>query len=93
MKHLLIALIAFLLSSAAFAQTGKTPIEIGCQNKTGDTVGSELCTAIRDTVATSPRYQEVDRSPKGFQLKVITVAVSENVNTAVGMVLTGTAIT
>jgi hypothetical protein len=85
MKHLLIAL---LLSSPALAQTAKTPIEIGCQSKTGDGVGTELCTAIRDGVATSPRYQEVDSSPQGFQLRVITVAISENGATAASVILT-----
>ncbi len=83
MKQLLIA---FLLSSAAFAQNTKTRIEVGCQSKPGDSVGSEVCTAIRDIVATSPRYQEADRNPDGYQIKVITVAVDENVSTAVSMV-------
>jgi hypothetical protein len=85
MKHLLIAL---LLSSPALAQTTKTPIAIGCQSKTGDGVGTELCTAIRDGVATSPRYQEVDSSPNGFQLRVTTIAVSENHATAASVILT-----
>jgi len=83
MKTLLFAL---LLSSTAFAQTSKTPIEISCSSKPGDSVGSEVCTAIRDIVAASPRYREVDQNSDGYQIKLITVAIEENVNTAVSMV-------
>ena|ERR1700677_4520177 len=50
-------------------------------------IGTELCSALRDAVATSPRYQEVAASPDGYQLKVTTISLDKNVDTAAAMVL------
>jgi hypothetical protein len=85
MKHILIAL---LLSSPALAQTAKTPIEIGCNPKEGDMVGANLCTAVRDAVATSPRYIEVNANPKGYRLRVTTIPTNDKQATAASVVLT-----
>jgi hypothetical protein len=85
MKHMLAVL---LLSSTALAQTAKTPIEVRCSPKPDDLVGAQVCTAIRDNIATSPRYTEVATSKNGFELTILTVSVSDHDATALAMVLT-----
>jgi len=78
----------FLLSLTASAQGTKTPIQLDCSVQSGDTVGAQFCTAVRDVVATSPRYREVDRNRKGYKLSLATVAIEANIETAVSIALT-----
>jgi hypothetical protein len=85
MKYLFVALL--LSSTTALAQSRKTPVAIKCEPRNNDTVGSQLCTAIRDAVARSPRYSEVDENPAGWEIAILTGTTQENVNTAASMVV------
>jgi hypothetical protein len=85
MKLLLIALL--LCSSTVLAQAAKTPLGIKCEPRINDTVGTELCTALRDTVSVSPRYSEVDQNEHGFEVEVLTTTTQQNINTAASMVV------
>lgn len=69
------------------AQTRKTPIEIQCTPAPDDSVGPQLCSALRDIVATSPRYEEVPHNPTGYIIKVLTVSCVEDHYTAFSTVL------
>lgn len=79
--------LAVLLTSAAFGQTTKTDIAIHCVSLPGDIVGGQLCSALRDALARSPRYQEVDRNTQGWQLRLATMGIDDNKGTAVSMTL------
>ncbi len=79
--------LAVLLTSAAFGQTTKTDIAIHCVSLPGDIGGGQLCSALRDALASSPRYQEVDRNPQGWQLRLATMGIDDNKGTAVSMTL------
>jgi hypothetical protein len=79
--------LAVLLTSAAFGQTTKTDIAIHCVSLPGDIVGGQLCSALRDALARSPRYQEADRNPQGWQLRLATMGIDDNKGTAVSMTL------
>jgi hypothetical protein len=59
MKHFKMPFAAtclFILLPVAHAQV-KTPANIACQPHEGDTVGTHLCTALRNKLAQSPRYE------------------------------------
>jgi hypothetical protein len=79
--------LAVLLTSAAFGQTTKIDIAIHCVSLPGDIVGGQLCSALRDALAKSPRYQEADRNPQGWQLRLATMGIDDNQGTAVSMTL------
>ena len=51
-----IILIAFLVG-AAFASAEKMGVALNCQTEDGDGTGMRLCTALRDQIAASPRYE------------------------------------
>jgi hypothetical protein len=84
MKHLLIAL---LLSTGPVAYGAKTLVAVKCEPKNNDTVGSQLCTAVRDAVALSPRYREADHNATGWSIEILTGTSQENINTAASMVV------
>jgi hypothetical protein len=69
------------------AQTRRTPIEIQCHPAQDDSVGQQLCSALRDIVATSPRYEELPHNPNGFILKILTVSCMQDRSTAFSVVL------
>ena len=79
--------LAVLLTSAAFGQTNKTGIAIHCVSLPGDVVGGQLCSALRLTVARSPRYEEAVVNPQGWQLRLATMPIDDNKGTAVSMTL------
>ena len=83
MKSLVLAI---LLTSAAFGQT-KTDIAVHCVSLPGDVVGGQLCSALKLAVAKSPRYEEADLNPQGWQLKLATMGIDDNKGTAVSMTL------
>jgi hypothetical protein len=78
---------AVLLTSAAFGQTNKTDIAIHCISSTGDVLGGQLCSALRLSVARSPRYQEAAVNPEGWQFRLATVGIDDDKGTAVSMTL------
>jgi hypothetical protein len=55
-----IMIFALGLSLAAHSQAEKQPIFIHCQATDNDLIGKRLCTALRDEIANSPRYREVE---------------------------------
>jgi hypothetical protein len=54
-KKLIAATCFFMLLPVAYAQ--KTPVNIACQPHEGDAVGTHLCTALRNKLSQSPRYE------------------------------------
>ena len=84
MKMLMLAL---LLTSAAFGQTTKIGIAIHCVSLPDDVVGSQLCSALREAVAKSLRYQEAVGNQQGWQIRLATMGIDDNQATAVSMTL------
>ena len=84
MKTLMLALF---LTAAAFGQTTKTDIAIHCVSLPEDVVGGLLCTALREAVARSPRYQEAISNPEGWQVRIATTGICDNKGTAASMIL------
>ena len=82
-----ILMLALFLTSGAFGQTTKTDIAIHCVSLPEDVVGGQLCTALREAVARSPRYQEAVSNPQGWQIRLATMGIYDNKGTAVSMVL------
>ena len=84
MKSLVLAV---LLTSAAFGQSPKTDIAIHCVSLPGDVVGGQLCSALKLALARSPRYEEADLNPQGWQIRLATMGIDDNKGTAVSMTL------
>jgi hypothetical protein len=82
-----ILMLALFLTSAAFGQTTKTDIAIHCVSLPEDVVGGQLCSALREAVAKSPRYQEAVSNPQGWQIRLATMGIADNNGTAVSMIL------
>ena len=82
-----ILMLAFFLTSAALGQTTKTDIAIHCVWLPEDVVGAQLCTALREAVARSPRYQEAVSNPQGWQIRLATMGIYDNKGTAASMIL------
>jgi hypothetical protein len=59
---ILIALILALTACAPSLAATKTPIAVECRNSTEDFVGASFCTALRDTIASSPRHTLLGKS-------------------------------
>jgi hypothetical protein len=70
MKYLLPFL---LVSSSAFAQSGKVPITLDCQTHGFDLVGSQVCAALQDIVGSNPRYQPSKTNPNAYELRVMSI--------------------
>ena len=85
--YMKILVLAVLLTSAAFGQTNKTDIAIHCVSSPGDTLGGQLCSALRLAVARSARYEEAAVNPDGWQLRLATTGIDEGKGTAVSMTL------
>jgi hypothetical protein len=79
-------LLVFLLWSATLAHAAKTQISIECKPDERDMVGSQVCTALRDAIETSPRYSATYNNPNGYRLKIITIG-NDDQQTAISMVL------
>lgn len=83
-----------LIATAVHAQATpkKTAIHIDCQPGESplDTVGSQFCSALRDTFARSPRYYSVPYTDKGlhFILHVTTIEDTPGITSAQSTVLT-----
>jgi hypothetical protein len=58
------ALLASILSlaSAGAEKIPKLPVSIHCLAADDDWIGERLCTALRDGIASSPRYRETDET-------------------------------
>jgi hypothetical protein len=82
-----ILMLALFLTSAALGQTTKIKIAIHCVSSPEDVVGGQLCRALREAVAKSPRYQEAVSNPQGWQIRLATMGIDGNMGTAVSMVL------
>ena len=82
-----ILMLALFLTSAAFGQTTKTDIAIHCVSLPEDVVGVQLCTALREAVARSPRYQEALSNRQGWQIRLATMGIYDNKGTAASMIL------
>jgi hypothetical protein len=80
-------MLSLFLTSAAFAQATKTDLAIHCVWLPEDVVGGQLCAALREAVARSPRYQEAVSNPQGWQIRLATMGIHDNKGTAVSMVL------
>jgi hypothetical protein len=58
----LVTLILLGCAAMAHAQAkadNKMPVVLDCSTSQNDTIGPRLCTALRDKIATSPRYEAV----------------------------------
>jgi hypothetical protein len=82
-----ILMLALFLTSAAFGQTTKIEIATHCVSLPDDLVGGQLCSALREAVAKSPRYQEAVSNPQGWQIRLASIGIDDNNGTAVSMVL------
>jgi hypothetical protein len=82
-----IVMLALFLTCAAFGQTTKTDIAIHCVSLPEDVVGAQLCTALREAVARSPRYKEAVSNRQGWQIRLATMGIYDNKGTAASMVL------
>jgi hypothetical protein len=80
-------MLSLFLTSASFGQAIKTDLAIHCVWLPEDVVGGQLCAALREAVARSPRYQEAVSNPQGWQLRLATMGIHDNKGTAVSMVL------
>ncbi len=52
--------LVLLLAVAASAHAAKTQVEVVCKQADGDSIGMQLCSALRDVIAASPRYEYVE---------------------------------
>jgi len=82
-----ILMLALFLTSGAFGQTTKIDLAIHCVSLPEDVVGGQLCSALREAVAKSPRYHEAVSNPQGWQIRLATMGIDDNKGTAVSMVL------
>jgi hypothetical protein len=51
----------------------KMPVVLDCSTGPNDTIGPRLCTALRDKIATSPRYEAVSASGVHWGLHVVSM--------------------
>jgi hypothetical protein len=83
-KRLMVLIFLSLLTLPAFAQTQKIPIYFSCT--CDDVVGSSYASAMRDLIATSPRYRPIYSSSEmidgkkvdRFHISVVSVDPSDN---------------
>ena len=69
-------LLGLLLSLAGSASAQKSAVAIQCVAEDGDTIGVRFCSALRDAVAVSPRFQNVSIGAKELHLaiRIVTTA-------------------
>jgi hypothetical protein len=85
-----LALFLLALGSVALhAKPSKMPIAVNCTVDTDDYIGHRLCSALRDHVASSPRYYEPEADPKAFfwVLNMVSVATEGSTSQAVELTI------
>jgi hypothetical protein len=60
-------------ASLCHAQPNKQPIEVTCTNEADDFVGGRFCSALRDDIARSPRYESASTGTR-WRLHVVTLS-------------------
>jgi hypothetical protein len=83
MKYLALAL---LFAPIALGQATKTDISIDCASAKV-TIGGQLCSALRDAVGRSAKYEESTGTPDGYALRIVAVDINDGTQTAVSMTL------
>lgn len=84
-----IAILAALVLSAAVSHAqNKIAIKINCTNGDDDSVGIRYCSALRDTIALSPRYRlQTPKDTAYLQLDLNTLSISEGSDAAVALLV------
>jgi hypothetical protein len=92
-KHLIALILACAPLMAHAAPQNKTLVYINCSSETGDNIGEQVCTALKDDIAASPRYTLLSSEPtaKGtFYFKIHFITLSdENGSSFQSVVLSG----
>lgn len=86
MKNIKYLALAFLFGPIALGQTTKTDISIDCASTTAR-IGGQLCSALRDAVDRSAKYEEHIGTPDGYALRIVAVDINDGTQTAVSMTL------
>jgi hypothetical protein len=71
-KILALSALVLTFTSLSFAERNKLPIQVTCTNDNNDFVGARFCSALRDDIARSPRYEETSTGIR-WRLHIVTV--------------------
>jgi hypothetical protein len=77
--------VAVLAVAAVAAKAEKTSIKVHCLGG-GDIAGQGVCTSLRDSIASNPRYELITSAPSEFTM-VLTINPESAEDSAVGLVL------
>jgi hypothetical protein len=67
----------------------KERVQVICLNSDGDTVGSRVCTALRDRIASSPRYTLTNSDKDStWGVHIASVSVEDGVTSSLSYTLT-----
>lgn len=85
----LICLAAIAAQAKAQTPTKKVGVQVYCKNSANDLVGPQICTALRDRIASSPRYFPDSEGGPRFALHVVTTGSANDTAAAVAITVEG----